>query len=131
MIKRIYIDNFRCMVNFELALGPMNLLLGNNGTGKSTVFDVLWRLRSFLAGDGGVASFFVTVPWEEEGTTRHDDTKESTRSSLLSVFAGCVRRVCGSLAPARGLFQGVRYFFSSLIFSVSAGTTSSSLATIP
>ncbi len=58
MIKRIYIDNFRCMVNFEVTLGPMNLFLGHNGTGKSSVFDVIWRLKSFLAGDGSVASLF-------------------------------------------------------------------------
>jgi predicted ATPase len=37
MLKRIYVDNFRCLVNFELKLDRVNLLLGRNGTGKTTV----------------------------------------------------------------------------------------------
>ena len=35
MITRLYVDNFKTLVNFELTLGPMNLLLGANGSGKS------------------------------------------------------------------------------------------------
>jgi len=44
MLKRLYVDNFRCLVNFELRLDRVNLLLGENGTGKTSVFDVLYRL---------------------------------------------------------------------------------------
>lgn len=40
MLKRIYINNFRCLVNFELNLESINLFLGANGSGKTTVFDV-------------------------------------------------------------------------------------------
>jgi AAA15 family ATPase/GTPase len=47
MLKRIYIDNFRCLVNFELTVDSINLFLGENGSGKSTVFDVLHRIRAF------------------------------------------------------------------------------------
>jgi len=47
MLTRIYVDNFRCMVNFECRLGPQQLLLGPNGAGKSTFFDVLTLLRDF------------------------------------------------------------------------------------
>jgi len=50
MITKIYIDNFRCFTNFELELDSFNLLLGANGTGKSTLFDVLSRMRDLLAG---------------------------------------------------------------------------------
>ena len=28
MIKRIYVDNYKCLVNFELALEELSLLLG-------------------------------------------------------------------------------------------------------
>ncbi len=35
MIKRIYIDNFRCFSNFELRPDRVNLLFGVNGSGKS------------------------------------------------------------------------------------------------
>jgi hypothetical protein len=59
MLTRIYVDNFRCMVNFECALGAQQLILGSNGAGKSTLFDVLTMLRDFCirgelpAGFGG------------------------------------------------------------------------------
>jgi len=49
-LKRIYIDNFRTLVNFELKLDHLTLLLGDNGAGKTTVFDVLRRLREFVSG---------------------------------------------------------------------------------
>jgi predicted ATPase len=48
MIKRIYIDNFRCLVNFEYRPAPVQLLFGANGSGKSTVFEVLTALRQFI-----------------------------------------------------------------------------------
>lgn len=47
MLTRIYVDNFRCLVNFECHLGPQQLVLGPNGAGKSTLFDVLSLLRDF------------------------------------------------------------------------------------
>lgn len=58
MLKRIYIDNFRCLVNFELKFDPINLLLGTNGTGKTSVFDVLRRLQDFIIGDARVQDVF-------------------------------------------------------------------------
>jgi predicted ATPase len=47
MLTRLYVDNFRCFVNFECQLGAQQLLLGPNGAGKSTFFDVLTSLRDF------------------------------------------------------------------------------------
>ncbi len=58
MLKRIYIDNFRCLVNFELTFDALHLFLGPNGAGKSSVFDVLWRIQSFASGDGRVDQLF-------------------------------------------------------------------------
>ncbi|HMC58460.1 MAG TPA: hypothetical protein VKJ01_04645 [Candidatus Solibacter sp.] len=37
MLKRVYIDNYRAFVNFELALGQQQLILGLNGSGKSSL----------------------------------------------------------------------------------------------
>jgi predicted ATPase len=47
MISRLYAHNFRCLENFELALGdlPSVLLIGRNGAGKSTVGAVLEVLQ--------------------------------------------------------------------------------------
>ena len=58
MLKRIYIDNFRCLVNFELTVGSINLLLGDNSAGKSTVFDVLRKIKAFVRGDAKVNDIF-------------------------------------------------------------------------
>ena len=41
MITRLFVNNFKTLVNFELPLDPMNLLLGANGSGKSTVFEAI------------------------------------------------------------------------------------------
>jgi len=50
MIKRLYIDNFKCLVNFELQFQDLTLLLGPNGVGKTSVLDVVFALRQHLAG---------------------------------------------------------------------------------
>jgi len=61
MLTRIHVDNFRCLVNFDLKLDRLNLLLGENGSGKSTVFHVLRRLQDFLSGEVNVDSVFPSA----------------------------------------------------------------------
>ena len=51
MLKRIYIDNYKCLVNFETTFSSLNLILGPNGAGKSTVFEVFRKLIGFISGD--------------------------------------------------------------------------------
>lgn len=51
MLTRLYIDNFRCFEKFEWRPGRKQLILGGNGTGKSSLVDVISRLRRF-AGEG-------------------------------------------------------------------------------
>ena len=48
MIERLYVDNYKCLVNFELELEELTLLLGVNGTGKSSVLDVIVAVRKLL-----------------------------------------------------------------------------------
>ena len=47
MLARLYVDNYRCLVNFEFQPTRKQLIIGSNGTGKSTVLDVLSLLRDF------------------------------------------------------------------------------------
>jgi predicted ATPase len=54
MIKRLYIDNYRCLVNFELQFQDLTLLLGPNGVGKTSVLDVMYALRQLLSGEAKV-----------------------------------------------------------------------------
>lgn len=41
MITRIYIDNFKSLLDFELHLSPFTCLIGLNGAGKSTVLQAM------------------------------------------------------------------------------------------
>jgi predicted ATPase len=75
MLKRFYADNYRCLVNFELKLGRVNLLLGDNGTGKTTVFEVLYRLQQFLAGNAKVLTVFPSgdlTRWQTNAVQRFE-----------------------------------------------------------
>ncbi|MHC5828778.1 MAG: AAA family ATPase, partial [Nostoc sp.] len=58
MLKRIYIDNFRGLVNFEMNFDSINLFLGGNGTGKSTVFEVLRKIQTFVSGSKNLEEIF-------------------------------------------------------------------------
>jgi predicted ATPase len=57
MIRRFYAHNFRCLVNFELLLEdkPSALLIGKNGSGKSTIAAALSVLQSVGRGVNRVA----------------------------------------------------------------------------
>ena len=48
MLKRLYADNFRCLENFEIRFDESNVLLGVNGTGKTSVLDVLRKIRDLV-----------------------------------------------------------------------------------
>ena len=58
MIKRFYADNFRCLTNFELELDEANVLLGANGTGKTSVLTVLRRIQRLVVGGARVDEVF-------------------------------------------------------------------------
>jgi energy-coupling factor transporter ATP-binding protein EcfA2 len=47
MLSRLYATNYRCLVNFEFKPTTKQLIIGRNGTGKTTVLDVLAMLRNF------------------------------------------------------------------------------------
>ena len=48
MLQRLYVDNYKCLVNFELPLEELTLLLGVNGAGKTAVLDIVSALRRIL-----------------------------------------------------------------------------------
>jgi energy-coupling factor transporter ATP-binding protein EcfA2 len=47
VLSRLYATNYRCLVNFEFKPTAKQLIIGHNGTGKTTVLDVLAMLRDF------------------------------------------------------------------------------------
>lgn len=57
MIRRLYVHNFRCLENFELAIAGKSsvLLIGKNGAGKTTVGRALEILQKMARGTNRVA----------------------------------------------------------------------------
>jgi ABC-type cobalamin/Fe3+-siderophores transport system ATPase subunit len=58
MLQRLYVNNFRCLENFDLSLKEMSsvLLIGKNGVGKSTIANALEIFQSIGRGSNRVRS---------------------------------------------------------------------------
>lgn len=104
MLKRIYIDNFRCLVNFELTVDSLNLFLGENGSGKSTVFDVLHRIRGF-ATIGGKAS----EPFKASDCTRWQTSNIQSFELEIEGNGGAYKYELAIEHDIRSLSATVRY----------------------
>ena len=68
MLQRLAVDNYRCLVDFELKLDEMSLLLGPNGSGKSVVLAVVLALRELIRGtakvtDDGIFPAHTLTRW--------------------------------------------------------------------
>lgn len=51
MIQRVYVDNYKCFVNTEVHLQPLSLLVGDNGSGKSALFEALSIVKGLVIGE--------------------------------------------------------------------------------
>jgi predicted ATPase len=51
MIKSIWVDNFKSLVNFEINLAKFNCVVGLNGAGKSTLLQALDFVSQLMIGD--------------------------------------------------------------------------------
>lgn len=78
MITRLFIDNYRCFVNFEFKPESLCLLVGDNGVGKSSVLEVVELLRDFIGGHISIKAF-------------NSDTLTRWQSLLLQSFTMEVR----------------------------------------
>jgi predicted ATPase len=65
MLTRIYIDNFRSFVNFEYQPERKQLLLGANGSGKSSLLDAVRYVKSFVCGEENPFTQSNRTRWEE------------------------------------------------------------------
>lgn len=74
MLKRIFADNFRALVNFEFRPSDLSLLLGGNGSGKTSVFDVLGRLRDLIVLGRPASELFsyTRTRWETRDVQRFE-----------------------------------------------------------
>jgi len=58
MLKKLYANNYRCLVNFEMEFDELTLLVGPNGGGKSTLFDLLYGIRQLIMDNAKVSEVF-------------------------------------------------------------------------
>ncbi|HZB89658.1 MAG TPA: ATP-binding protein [Terracidiphilus sp.] len=65
MLKRLYIDNFRCFVNFEFKPGQKQLLLGPNGSGKSSLLDAILFVKWFIEGGENRFTQSTLTRWQD------------------------------------------------------------------
>jgi predicted ATPase len=88
MLKRIYVSNFRNLVNFELCPGELSLLMGPNGSGKSAVLDLLARLRAYVVEGASVDSLF---PEAEFNRWAHGEEVRQVHELDLAANGGLYR----------------------------------------
>lgn len=83
MIREIYIDNFRCLVNFRIELTSFQLWLGSNGSGKSSVLDALRNIQRVLSGEkvGDIFSEASLTKWDKRRVQTFGVTLESAGES--------------------------------------------------
>lgn len=62
MFKRVYANNFKSLVNFDLPLQELTLLLGRNGAGKTSVLDIFFAMQQLLSGVAKVSDPAVFPP---------------------------------------------------------------------
>jgi predicted ATPase len=65
MLTRLYIDNFRCFVNFEYKPERKQLLLGANGSGKSSLLDAILFVKSFIEGGDSQFTQSTRTRWQD------------------------------------------------------------------
>lgn len=83
MIERIYLDNIRSFVNFEWRPGPLAVILGANGSGKTALFSILAGVQRLVAGDASTEEIFPL-----ESQTRWDKRPHQTVEIDLQTAAG-------------------------------------------
>jgi energy-coupling factor transporter ATP-binding protein EcfA2 len=89
MLKRVYVDNFGCLVNFEFRPSQVNLLLGRNGSGKTTLLDVLKRLRDVVVFGSRVPDvfpLFTKTQWETRPRQRFEIEIEASGETYAYVL---------------------------------------------
>lgn len=75
MLNRVYIDNYKCYVNFDIEVDAINLLLGDNGVGKSTLFEVLLKIQGLVSRSREVSDLFSVedlTRWQKATTQRFE-----------------------------------------------------------
>ena len=75
MITRFYVDNYKCLQNFEYKPKPLELIIGANGSGKSTMMEALRNLQEFIVGDKKAEELFTPntlTRWQQKSIQKFE-----------------------------------------------------------
>lgn len=73
MLKRLYVDNYKCLVNFQMGFEDIQILLGDNGSGKSCIFEVIHFLQTLVRGGRQASELIGTLTrWETRSAQRFE-----------------------------------------------------------
>ncbi|MDQ7016883.1 MAG: AAA family ATPase [Gammaproteobacteria bacterium] len=78
-ITHLHADNFKSLVNFDLPMAPFSCLVGLNGSGKSTVLQLLDFIAQQFKGD--IKNWLESRQWKAA-----DLNSKLTRKSNISLF---------------------------------------------
>ncbi|MDD1779872.1 AAA family ATPase [Enterovibrio sp. ZSDZ35] len=105
MLTTLSIANYRSIMNLTIPLGPLNLITGPNGCGKSNLYKALRLLAktasggviNSLAEEGGLHSTFWAGPEEISGAMRRGDVEVqgSTRKNVVRLKMGFASETFG------------------------------------
>lgn len=76
-LRSVRIDGYKCFSGFELPFGELTLLLGKNGCGKTTVFEVINALSQFLCRRARIGDLFPFWSAPTKLGERSDNPKHS------------------------------------------------------
>ncbi len=115
MIRRIAIDNYRCFTNFEFEPGRVNLLLGANGTGKSSFLDAITGLVDLIRQGEEIGEAFPTsalTRWDKRDLQRFELEVEGNggRYRYVLVVRHDRKRERAEIERERVTFEGKTLF---------------------
>lgn len=79
MLKKLHIHNYHSLVDFTLELGEQVLLVGSNGSGKSSVWEVLGGLVDLVTRGRSAGEVFPTAGGEGEAVPSLRRAREDLR----------------------------------------------------
>ncbi len=86
MLKRIFIDNYKCCVNLDVKFDSINLLMGENGVGKSTIFEILYKLQALVCRNDDVSTLFDSsylTRWQTSSIQKFEIEFEGNEGTYL------------------------------------------------
>src|ERR1700747_1140800 len=88
MLTRVYIDNFRSFQKFEFKPDKKQVLLGTNGSGKTSLLEAIRRLKAFVNGESNLFTQSTRTRWVSspaqgfEIEARRDDKRFEYRLAI-------------------------------------------------